>query len=72
MAKSIKVGDVFEVNYKSHKSTFVRGENDHNGAFECEYIKVTVLSNTWHPKSFKPYTFYTDQEWFKQRGLEVE
>ncbi len=75
----IKVGDVFTLTSASkvgHRTlrrvdTFRREADDPNPRFECERIRVTHVSNSDAVKDWRPYTFGTEPEWFKQRGLEV-
>lgn len=76
----IKIGDTFTLASTSkvgHRSlrrvdTFRREPDDPSPRFESEKIRITHVSCSDSPKDWKPYTFGTEPEWFKQRGLEVQ
>ncbi len=70
--KKIKQGDEFTLKRSDGSVLEFRREKDEpEPVFQCERIRVTHLSHNMGP-NFKPYTFGTEQEWFKQRGLVAE
>jgi hypothetical protein len=70
--KKIKQGDEFTLKQSDGSvSEYRREKDDPEHVLQCERIRVTHLSHNMVPK-FKPYTFGTEQEWFKQRGLVAE
>lgn len=67
MKPFIKVGDTFTT---KHGNSFKRLDDDKKPTFESERILLVHLSHPdYHPSKWEPYTFGTEQEWFKQRGL---
>ena len=65
--KTIKQGDTFTTSYGS---TFKRLEDNLDPVFQSERIQLTHIGHPdYHDANWKPYTFGTEQEWFKQRGL---
>jgi hypothetical protein len=71
MLRKIAVGDTFTCTYGDHINTFRREPDDESPIHSYERIRVTHLAHSLAP-NMKPYTFGTEQEWFKQRGLEAE
>lgn len=72
MSRTVAVGDVFELAQGAGKSRRVdryrREVDDPAPIFECERIRITHLSCSDAPGQ-APYTFGTEPEWFRQRGL---
>lgn len=65
----ITPGDEFVVQGRDGRlDSFRREADDPAPAFECERIRVTHLASTFDPR-MRPYTFGTEPEWFRQRGL---
>jgi hypothetical protein len=67
VGKAIAVGDEFEVALRGVGDRF-RREPDDEEARPSERIQVTHLASGMDMK-MRPYTFGTEPEWFRQRGL---
>ncbi|WP_417459052.1 hypothetical protein [Kordiimonas sp.] len=64
----IHQNQIFTVKRNGRIDTFRRECDDVNPRFECERIRVTHLGSS-DVVNWKPYTFGTESEWFRQRGL---
>lgn len=68
----IAVGDTFErvtgTGRMRRIDRYRREPDDPSPAFECERIRITHISCSDAPGQ-APYTFGTEPEWFRQRGL---
>lgn len=65
--KAIAVGEEFEVTLRGVSDRF-RREPDDLKVRPSERIQVTHLASGMDRK-MRPYTFGTEPEWFRQRGL---
>lgn len=73
MPRVIRQGDTFEVTSGGRVDKFRREPDDSAPIFESTRILVTHLECSMDPNvAAKPYTFGTEQEWFRQRGLEAD
>lgn len=69
--RSVAVGETFEVRRGKRVDTYRREQDDAAPMFACERIRVTHLTCSDDVK-LQPYTFGTEAEWFRQRGMEAK
>lgn len=72
MKAPIREGDTFTWSQGTIVTVYRREADDPTPIFNCERIRITVLSRSDDPRvEAAKHTFGTEPEWFRQRGLEA-